>query len=593
MFCTNCGRKLPDDISFCPYCGTKVHVPEAPVVEEPVIEEPVVEPVNAEPAIEAVEAAAEPVVEAAQVAEEPVIEEPVIEEVPVAEEPEIEEPEVEEPPVAEEPVIEEPVVEPVIPEPVIEAVEAAAEPVVKAVEPVIEAAAETAAPAAEAAVPVIEAAGTVAEPVVEAAAPAAAFAAGVEDAAPAVKPAAPVAEEPGGPASIPPEEPPKKKRKGLIAAIIAIVIVALGVAGYFIYQNLPSTKLAKLRTQIASSMEAKDYKTAISQIEQAYEFAPEDEELRRQYVDCNLPLLSDLFADREYEKFIADADKLIKDYPQAAETLDPMIKTSYETLANDAIDTHDIPTMQAIKDRLTDLTASGRFNFSEKINWIEDNIQHVELTNLFQTLADKLLPLIKSDDRAAVFETIRNEFVSGSGSARRLAPNKATVEYHYPLYSKPDETGKVLGLYYGYSHYCFYYGNYNGTRREGDAVWICADNMKTDSAYREYWAEGSWANDKPNGTFTISNLTKYANAETEQLVEGTVEVKDGLYNGKGVFTYDGSAPLSGSYKNGIADVIMTTDPNGNETNVILISEDGKAWVSRANINDPIGIYGFY
>ena len=37
MFCTNCGRKLPDDISFCPFCGTKVHVPEAPAAEEPVI----------------------------------------------------------------------------------------------------------------------------------------------------------------------------------------------------------------------------------------------------------------------------------------------------------------------------------------------------------------------------------------------------------------------------------------------------------------------------------------------------------------------------------------------------------------------------
>ncbi len=595
MFCTNCGRKLPDDISFCPFCGTKVHVPAAPAVEEPVIEEPVAEAVPAaegpviteplaeaaEPVIEAaepmIEAAAEPIAEAAA---EPVVEaaEPVIEAAEAAAEPMIAAAE----------------------EPVIEAAEAAVEPVIEAAEPV----AEAAEPVAEAAEPVIEAA-------VETAAPAAAFAAGTEDAAPTligneaatlpVEDAAPAvgseeavsAVSSDGPASIPSEEPPKKKKKGLIAAIIAIVVIALGVGGYFVYQNLPSTKLAKLRTQIASSIEAKDYQNAISQIEQAYEFAPDDAELRKQYVDCSQNILSDLYEAREYESFIAGTDKLIKDYPEAAETLDPLVKLSYESLANDAVNSGDIPTMQAMKDRLTDLTASGRFNFSDTINWIEANIQHVELTNLFQTLADKLLPLIKSGDRASVFETIRKEFISGSGSARKLAPNKATVEYHYPLYSKPDETGKVLGIYYSYSHYGFYYGNYNGTRREGDAVWIIADNLKTDSAYREYWAEGTWANDRPNGTFTISNLSKYPNSDNEQLIEGTVEVKDGLYNGKGVFTYDGSVPLSGSYKNGIADVIMTTDPNGNQNNVILISEDGKAWVSRANINDPIGLYGFY
>ena len=65
MFCTNCGKKIQDDIKYCPYCGAPVLPPvsakEEPVVEEPVAEEPVVE----EPAVE------EPV------AEEPIGEEPV------------------------------------------------------------------------------------------------------------------------------------------------------------------------------------------------------------------------------------------------------------------------------------------------------------------------------------------------------------------------------------------------------------------------------------------------------------------------------------------------------------------------------------
>ncbi len=35
MFCSNCGKQLEDNVSFCPECGTKVAVATTPVVEEP------------------------------------------------------------------------------------------------------------------------------------------------------------------------------------------------------------------------------------------------------------------------------------------------------------------------------------------------------------------------------------------------------------------------------------------------------------------------------------------------------------------------------------------------------------------------------
>lgn len=71
MWCTECGKQLPDDSKFCEFCGTKV---------EPVVTE--AEPVVAEPVV------AEPVAEEAAV-ETPVVEEPVVEpvDVPAAEEP--------------------------------------------------------------------------------------------------------------------------------------------------------------------------------------------------------------------------------------------------------------------------------------------------------------------------------------------------------------------------------------------------------------------------------------------------------------------------------------------------------------------------
>ena len=43
MFCSNCGRQLPDSAKFCPDCGQPIKIPGKPIVTEPEAE-PVVEP---------------------------------------------------------------------------------------------------------------------------------------------------------------------------------------------------------------------------------------------------------------------------------------------------------------------------------------------------------------------------------------------------------------------------------------------------------------------------------------------------------------------------------------------------------------------
>ena len=567
MFCTNCGKKLPDGINFCPFCGTKILVITEEAAEEPVIEAPAVEesgPVVKEAVIEA----AEPVVNEAEEITE-IIEgsEPVIENV-AAETIE---------PAAE--VIEN--AEPVIKDAAAEAIE----PVKEAIEPAAEAF-EEAAPAAVAAI---------AEPLAEETVPIAEDAAAVtaDETMPLAEETAPVAEAAAAEPIAEEAAAPKKKKTGLIAAIIAVVLIAAGVGGYFIYQNLPSTKLAKLRTQIDTAIDSNDFNGALGLIEQAYEFAPEDADLRKKYITCSETLLLDMYNKLQFEEFITEADKLIKDYPETAEELDPIIELAYHTLSNDTIKTKDILAMEAMKERLSKLTEEGRFNFKDEISWIDDNIEHFQLENTLNTLAAKLMPLIKAGDKDSVFNTIRTELISGKGSAHSLGASDSVAQYHFPICSDPDSTGKKLGIYYSKGHYLFYYGEYDGNRRNGNGIWICADNLKTNTSYREYWAEGPWSGDKPNGMFTIRNLSKYATSDKEQLIEATADVKDGLYNGKVTYSYDGSVPVTGTFEKGIAQVIMTTDPNGKEANVIMISEDGKTWVSRANISDPQGLYGFY
>ena len=571
MFCTNCGRKLPDDISFCPFCGAAV-IPKAAAV--PAAEAAPVPQIPEEPVITEVPAAAAPIFEEPVAA--PAIEEPIA--APVIEEP-----------VVAAPVIEEPVAAPVAPGPVFAAQTVAPGPASEAQPAVPEPV--PAEQAVEIPVPVIpveqapeapawQTAETPAEDTVSAISgvpaqdqPAA------DDAASAVL-------------NTEAAEPPKKKKKGLIAAIIVVLLAAAAVGGYFIYQNLPSTKLAKLKTQINTAVESKDYNGAIDLIEQAYEFGPDDTELRSKHIECSLALAHDLLDRNEHDEFIKAADKVIERFPETQAELDPEIEASYRQLAAQAMDSGSIPVMQSVKDRLSDAQRSGRFNFTALIDEVEDCIVHTEYTGIFNSLATKLLPLIKSGDRDAVFETIRNEFLYEKGSAHKICSTSVSVADHYPLFSDPDETGKRMGVYISNKQFFFYYGDYDGDIRRGNGVWICAVNMKTDTAYREYWAEGPWSGDKPNGTFTISQLSKYENTDKEQLIEGTAEIASGLFNGKVTLSYDGSGPMTGTFHAGIPEVIMTTDPNGKQANVVLISEDGSYWVSYGDITKPRGLYGY-
>jgi hypothetical protein len=74
MWCTQCGKQIPDTNRFCEFCGAKMEPVAATASVEPVVE-PIVEPVI-EPVVEPI---VEPVVEEAPVVETPVYVAPVYE----------------------------------------------------------------------------------------------------------------------------------------------------------------------------------------------------------------------------------------------------------------------------------------------------------------------------------------------------------------------------------------------------------------------------------------------------------------------------------------------------------------------------------
>jgi len=230
MFCTKCGKKLPDTAKFCTNCGAPVKARQIPVVDPMAEEAPAAAPVAEEipaaaPAVEEAPAAApvaEEVPAAAPVVEEPSAAEPAAEEAPVVEEAPAAEPAAEDVPAAE-PVVEE----------IFAAVSAAEEDVGDA-------------PAEE-------------PPVRESVPP-----------VPPVPPEGPKGGDGGE------EEPPKKKFP-VLAVVIPVVLILAAVGGFFAFRAISANNAYK--DYMARAEEAAldgDYEGAIELYDEILAQRPDD-----------------------------------------------------------------------------------------------------------------------------------------------------------------------------------------------------------------------------------------------------------------------------------------------------------------------------
>ncbi|MBQ6671480.1 MAG: zinc ribbon domain-containing protein [Firmicutes bacterium] len=590
MFCTNCGRKLRDDMKFCPDCGTKVENFElfpdkeaAPAVEaaeeaiaavesaeeaaEPVGEAAAAIPAAAEEIAEAEEESAEavePLVEATEEAVVETVEEASEEVVEAVEDAAVIPEAVEEVPEAEEAAAEEAVeaVEEAV-EPVVEAAEAAEESVVETVE-------ETAGPAAEA----VE---EVPEPEV--------------DAAEEVTPVATEAEA----------QPPKKKSKAPLIIVLALVVLA--VAGYFIYQNLDSTKYGKLKKQIDAAMEQKDYTAAQPLIEEAFRYERDTEALQEYYRLCKLDPVLSMYDTVEPKEFIAAANEHIKEFPKSEEDLLPLIQDEYLKEAAAVLSGKDLGKIKDLRSWLAEAYETGKFPLlKDEIRQADEAIEHIQLEIMLILFSTELQSTLTPADGSnpadtgyiATFDLIRKELLSGSGKYRNMIMTEDKMKYYYPLILDPNEKGNSWAFYYTDNRYFLYMGGFKDGKREGTGAWICADNQLTSATWREYICVGNWSNDLPNGTFTEYRRTKYTNSDAIEVMISQANVKNGLYEGDVTMTLGSSKELKGTFKDGHPNVIQTFEnENGEKRDVIFLSEDGIQYISiPSGTVQTRGIYGF-
>lgn len=481
---------------------------------------------------------AQPVFTAPAETEEPVAVEPAVEEevVRTAEVPETDPEPVQTETVTEEPVVSEP-------EPAVEEPEEA--PVEEPVAPVAEEAAET--PAAE-------------EPV-------------VSEPAPEVR-----APEPE------PVKTPEPKKKKLSPLMIAGIVLALLAACFGIYNILPSTKYNRAVKAAEAFYEQSDYASAAEEYIKALTIRPQDEEISEAASEAVINRSAQLLGEGDAEGSLQILERMI---PLVAEEDTPYLKEmaaeSYRQMSTELLDLEDFDSAIA-------LLMEG----ADKGYDLADDISEAEKLKEYQSVKEKevaflktLVPLLDAEDYEGALDAISGKL--------------ADLKFDYLQYGMPkpvitDVSGtkyKKIGLYHENEYFTVYYGDYDGTSRDGTGIYLLTDSGGIFTLKCRSYVVGDWDNDAPNGNMRETKKI-YSGDELviDQVRSGPV--KEGIYNGDFEILRDGMS-FYGSYTDGKINVIDETDPNGEANRVTMYNNDHSQWLyytDDASYNKTFGLIGW-
>lgn len=601
MFCHKCGKKLPDDALFCPYCGAKT-ADAADAVEEAVQEtETAVEEVSAE-ITEAVEETAE---------------------------------------------------------------EAAA------VEEAVEEAAETVEP----------------EPEIQEEAPATSFADAAANAA--EEPAEATAEEPAEEKAeeVPPAEPsvpsdtPAPKKKSKLPLIIAAVLVVAAIAGFLIYNSLPSTKIAKHTKAAQAAFASSDYETALAEIDEIkaldesnydafalqYELYSEralnsieegkvtegiidfrnlsevlkeredaDEVFNFESLESSVDMAAEkLFSEDKPDKAVQllrakkdifpgfkglnndkvaevyiesviedaatnmlagdfqaaiDGLKAAKDLmPEYSEDMDGQIATTYDAWSSVAVGEYS-------KEQLEELSGileadAENYEIEDAKKRVDDAIEDIEERDLMVEFANEIVKYLDKDDLEGATLFMSNEFNSLFGNYYSLRSRSSSKP---PLIVSAGNRGQKVGLYNILFGACIYYGEYDkDLKRSGHGVWLnSSKNLSLDRIDR--YAVGNWENDAPNGSQSLTEKVTHKSDDSVTYLTYNGTTVNGKFDGEIEMLYNKNGySYYGEADKGKIKILATTDPNGKKNKVIAFTKDHNRWLHNDNAETlDYGLPGF-
>ena len=319
----------------------------------------------------------------------------------------------------------------------------------------------------------------------------------------------------------------KKKKTFIIVIIVAILAVVASIVGYRMVQQNRVKNLLELGNQY---LKEEKYEEAIASYKQVLTIDSKEETARENIVVAAVDWSDDLAEAKEFKKaeeIIADVYLIVPDKR--------LEKKKQEILE---LEKEEEKRQEALKKILVDM--------------------------------NELAEVCASGDENAVFEYMKSD------------KYQSLISQEYIEFDKKYETDfGTLGLYLDGEY--LYFGDYDGENRSGNGVWYNVNEHGT------YVANGSWSNDKPNGSQKVT----WDSVENEgnMIMQGTVV--DGLWDGEVTEHYttdDVTFPIT--FHDGKAEVI---DTNEHGTVVSRIYGDNGVMESELvydNPDSPHGIVGF-
>ncbi len=433
--------------------------------------------------------------------------------------------------------------------------------------------------------------------------------------------------------------PPESKKKSLLPIILAAVLALAAIAGYFIHQNLPSTKTAKLMSSAESHLMQDEYKAALDELQAARQLKPDNTDIieaqadaycayARNFVEGGddmgglevyaqaVKFIEQLPADKKEEKLdslfgeisgIADYFRREGDYDMALEILSKMLEIFpdrpdainreeadiYSEWTRKVLDTGDVKLIGDFKNEVLD-PVMERPEMSALQPLYDEAAALVESDKLLSSLSElgaALQAKTSKNKRSLTVDEFYLDCLNSFGIYNPVAKWCLKNPDKLPLIADIEGTEDRIGMYVMDNTVYCYIGEYEGDMRSGTGVWFTYLGTPV-SEYQKYYAYGKWQNDKPNGKFSIWNCDKPKNSEKETSVMITVDVKDGLYNGTAEEVFTDIDTFRPEYKDGKAEIIGSYEDKGTTKYTIALGDESGYYITSSDKDRVFGILGF-
>lgn len=378
-----------------------------------------------------------------------------------------------------------------------------------------------------------------------------------------------------------------KKRTGLKVFLALLLIAALAVGGYFVYQNLPAQKVKRYKEAASEAIAAGDLLEASVQYKNALDIEPADEESISALLMMHNMIRQDA-VDAAQMGLYAEAVEQMK---LANSILIEPEEKNLQDLADIYYEWVGVLAYSGDEEKANTVLASAKADgiSADNISLIEENLKR--FAGLHRTeahleeVSGTLVDLNEQKNYAEIFGIME-------GEAADIAAYHETYGGSYPIVSIYENGTKAVIWNFNMDRDAIqvYIGDINSEAVQngvGDTYY--KKGIFKDSVEYEFFSS-EWKGGQPNGQFTeisFNGEPDVPSDENSTMVTGTV--KDGHYDGDIQNRRNGKV-FNMKFDNGKVIVLDTVDPNGEESNVVGYTDDQNTWIYW---NDEARLSGTY